>query len=137
MTVKTAKIMLTLVWGLAAGMLLLILILRQLSGFYGANPTFVWSWAAQYLFPALTLIGAGWSVGHSPNESKPVANVVVLWIALAMSIFYLAVLFLQLGFRPSDGKSWHLLFEESGLYLGLILTVVIGFLGKFFIDAKG
>jgi hypothetical protein len=79
MTIKTAKIALTALWGVCAIPLLLVLVLRQLNGFYGDQAQAAWSWAAQFVFPNLTLIGGAWSVAGSPEDDKPLGSAIVFW----------------------------------------------------------
>jgi hypothetical protein len=134
MTVKSAKIVLTALWGVGAIPLLSILVLRQLNGFYGDQAQAAWSWAAQFLFPNLTLIGGAWSVAASPDEDKPLGSSIVFWGAVVASAFYLAVLYVVLGAHASGSMRSSL--EQSGLFLGLIQALVVGWLGKFFIEAK-
>lgn len=130
MTVKTAKAAITALWGFAAIPLLLILIIRQLNGFYGSDAQAVWAWAAQFLFPILTLIGGAWSVAGSPQDNTLLSSKVLFWGAVVLSIFYLLVLYVILGIHTIK------VFEESGMFLGVLQALVVGWLGKFFIEVK-
>jgi hypothetical protein len=38
------------------GAVVILLVLRQLNGFYGSDPKDVWSWFSQFVLPALTLL---------------------------------------------------------------------------------
>ncbi|MBK5959644.1 hypothetical protein CCR97_15730 [Rhodoplanes elegans] len=134
MTVRTAKIALTALWGVAIMPLLLILILRQLNGFYGSEAQAAWTWVAQYVFPGMTLIGGAWTVTDHPEDAEKRASTVVVWGALVLSAFYLLVLYLVLGAQARG--SLEDVLQGSGLFLGLIQGVVVGWLGKFFIEAK-
>ncbi|MFD2180582.1 hypothetical protein [Rhodoplanes azumiensis] len=134
MTVRTAKLVLTALWGVAVMPLLLILILRQLNGFYGTEAEAAWTWVAQYVFPGMTLIGGAWTVTDHPEDAEKRASAVVVWGALVLSAFYLLVLYLVLG-AQARGPVKDVL-QGSGLFLGLIQGVVVGWLGKFFIEAK-
>jgi hypothetical protein len=136
MTIKTAKIALSLVWVIGAIPLLLILILRQLVGFYDPDPKAAWTWAAQFLFPNLTLIGGAWSVAASPGENGPISSSIVVWGAMVLSGFYLVVLYLILGVQALSTRPWQTIFEQSALFLGLLNALVVGWLGKFFVQSK-
>ncbi len=105
MTIKTAKIALTALWGVCAIPLLLVLVLRQLNGFYGDQAQAAWSWAAQFVFPNLTLIGGAWSVAGSPEDDKPLGSAIVFWGAMIVSAFYIVILY---HWCPVDGE------ERSG-----------------------
>ena len=136
MTVKRAKATLTLIWLLAALPLLSILILRQLNGFYGTDAKAAWTWAAQYLFPQLTLIMGAWSVSRSPNEGKRLSSSITFWIAIALSLFYLFALYLVAGAQAGAEQTWQSVFEQSGLFLSLFQALIIGLLGKFFVEIR-
>ena len=134
MTVRTAKIALTALWGVAVIPLLLILVLRQLAGFFGDDVQAPWTWAAQYVSPSLTLIGGAWTVSTNPEDDKALTSSVVFWGAMVLSGFYLVVLYLVLAAQVHG--SVKAVMESSGLFLGLIQGLVVGWLGKFFIEAK-
>src|SRR5262245_13548869 len=136
MTIGKAKLALSLVWVTAAVPLLLILIFRQLVGFYDPDPKAAWTWAAQFLFPNLTLIGGAWSVAASPADDAPISSPLVAWGAIGISAFYLVVLFLILGVQGLGVRPWQTVFDQSGLFLGLLNGIVVGWLGKFFVGSK-
>lgn len=136
MTVKKAKTALTMLWVIVTMPLLLLLIMRQLNGFYGTDAKAVWTWAAQYLFPPLTLIGSAWAVAQTPGEGKRIAAPIVFWVAIVMSLAYLCALLLVAGAQAGEGQSWQSVFEQSGLFLSLFQALLIGWLGKFFIESR-
>jgi hypothetical protein len=135
MTIKTAKVALSLIWVIAAIPLMLVLIMRQISGEFDDSAKSAWTWAGQFLFPNLTLIGGAWSVTASPNEDKPMSSVLVFWIAIALSLFYLLVLYLVLGWQQTSSESPQSVYEQSAQFLVLIQALVVGWLGKFFIES--
>ena len=137
MTIRNARFALTMVWVVAAIPLLLLLIFRQLVGFYDPDPKAAWTWAAQFLFPNLTLIGGAWSVAASPADDAPISSPVVVWGALVVSAFYLLILYMVLGVQAVTDQRWQTIFEQSGLFLGLLNALVVGWLGKFFVGSKG
>jgi hypothetical protein len=138
MTIRTAKMCLSLLWIGAIGPLLLILIYRQLSGFYDAPNTDhreVWNWVSQFVVPGATLLAGAWTVSVSSSDEKPVGNSWVFWVAVGMSVFYFVVLYLVVSVQASSQQPWPETFKQSALFLGIIQGAVIGVLGKFFIES--
>jgi hypothetical protein len=135
MTVRGAKLRLSIGWMAALAPLVVILVLRQLDGFYGDDPKDVWSWFSQFVLPALTLLGSAWTVSASPNDQKPIDNPTVFWIATALSVFYLVLLYVVIGNQASSSQPWAEQFKQSALFLGIFQGLVIGVLGKFFIES--
>jgi hypothetical protein len=136
MTVRTAKIVLSLVWVGTGLPLLFVLMMRHLSGFYDPDPKAAWTWAAQYLFPNLTLIAGAWSVSPSPADRKAISSGITFWGAVILSLFYLVALYLVMGAQMVSEASFQTIFEQSALFLGLIQALVVGWLGKFFIETR-
>jgi len=116
--------------------LLLILVIRQLNGFYGADAKAAWTWVAQYLFPPLTLIAGAWSVTASPGDRSKMSSPVIFWGAVFLSLFYIVVLYLVIGAQAGGEQTWQAVFEQSGLFLSLFEAFIIGWLGKLFIEIK-
>src|SRR5262245_4119054 len=139
MKVSKAKMCLSIFWLLAIAPLLLILILRQLNGFYDGDAKSdsreVWNWVSQFVLPGLTLIAGAWTVSASPSDEKLVAHQWVFWAAVGMSMFYLTVLYLVIGMQATSALPWPETFKQSALYLGLMQGALIAVLGKFFIEA--
>jgi hypothetical protein len=135
MTVRSAKLWLSVGWACALAPLVIVLVLRQLDGFYGNDPKEVWSWFSQFVLPALTLLGGAWTVAASPSDQKPVENTPVFWVAAALSVFYVALLYVVIGKQPWSSLAWQEQFKQSALFLAIIQGVVIGVLGKFFIES--
>jgi hypothetical protein len=135
MTVRNAKLWLSVGWMCALGPLVVILVLRQLDGFYGNDAKDVWGWFSQFVLPALTLLGGAWSVTASANDSKPIENPIVFWIAAGLSVFYLVLLYVVIGKQPLSAMPWQDQFKQSALFLGVFQGLVIGVLGKFFIES--
>jgi hypothetical protein len=135
MTTKRARIVVTVIWVAGALPLLTLLILRHLSGFYGPDAKGVWAWAAQFVFPNLTLIAGAWSATPSAENDALPASTIVFWGAVILSLFEIVILFLVLG-SQSGGTAPQVVFEQSALFLGLLQALLIGWLGKFFIDGR-
>jgi hypothetical protein len=138
MIVRTAKMSLSVLWLIAIAPLILILILRQMSGFYNTPNTDlkdVWSWVSQFVLPGLTLMAGAWTVSSSPADGGPVENPIVFWIAVGMSAFYLAVLYVVVALQAGTDQPWPETFKQSALYLGIVQGAVIGVVGKFFIES--
>ena len=87
MTVHGAKSWLSIGWLAAVGPLVIILVLRQQSGFFGNDPKEVWNWFSQFVLPALTLLGGAWTVSASPNDEKRIDNPAIFWIAVILYSF--------------------------------------------------
>jgi hypothetical protein len=136
MTVRGAKLWLSIGWTAAMAPLVIVLILRQLEGFYGSDAKEVWSWFSQFVLPALTLLAGAWTVSTPPSEQKPIDNAAVFWIAVAMSVFYIVLLYVVIGKQPTSPLPWQEQFKQSALFLGIIQGLVIGVLGKFFIESN-
>ena len=109
MTVRNAKSWLSIGWLGAVGPLMIILVLRQLYGFYGPDPKDVWNWFSQFVLPALTLLAGAWTVSASPSDQKPIDNPMVFWVAVVLSVFYIGLLYIVVGiqaFRPNLGARY-------------------------------
>ena len=138
MIVRHAKMALSLLWMLAAAPILLILILRQLQGFYdtpNTDPKEVWNWVSQFVLPGVTLVVGAWTVSASPSDQRPIDNPWVFWAAIGMSAFYFIVLYLVVGLQGTTQQPWPETFKQSALFLGIIQGAVIAVLGKFFIES--
>jgi hypothetical protein len=136
MTVRGAKLWLSVGWMGAVAPLIVILVLRQVNGFYGADAKEVWSWFSQFVIPALTLLAGAWTVSASPADQNQIGNPMVFWIAVFLSIFYVALLYVVIGSQPWSTLTWQEQFKQSALFLGVIQGLVIGVVGKFFIESS-
>jgi hypothetical protein len=134
MTVRSAKSWLSIGWLVAVGPLVIILVLRQLNNFFGGDPKDVWNWFSQFVLPALTLLGGAWTVSASPNDQRQIENPMVFWVAVILSIFYVALLYLVIGSQAGSEQPLSQL-KDSALFLGILQGLVIGVLGKFFIES--
>ena len=134
MTVRQAKLSLSIGWLLAVGPLVIILVLRQLDQFY-SDPKDVWSWFSQFVLPGLTLLGGAWTVSTSASDGNRVDNPAVFWIAAALSVFYFVLIYVVIGKQAGTSGSLGDHFKDSALFLGVIQGLVIGVLGKFFIES--
>jgi hypothetical protein len=128
---------LSLLWLTAVAPLILILILRQLGGFYdipNTDPKDVWTWVTQFVLPGVTLVAGAWTVTTPASDKKKIGNPTGFWIAVGMSAFYFAVLYVVIASQAGSSQPWPETFKQSALYLGIIQGVVIGVVGKFFIE---
>ena len=138
MIVRHAKMSLSMLWMFAVAPILLILILRQLDGFYdtpNTDPKEVWNWVSQFVLPGITLVAGAWTVSASPSDQKPIDNSWVFWAAIGMSAFYFIVLYLVIGLQGATQQPWPETFKQSALFLGIIQGAVIAVVGKFFIES--
>jgi cellobiose-specific phosphotransferase system component IIC len=136
MTVRHAKSWLSIGWMCAAAPLVILLVLRQLNGFYGSDPKDVWSWFSQFVLPALTLLVGAWTVSASPSDEKQIDNPAVFWAAVVLSAFYVVLLYVVVGNQAASSQPWSEQFKQSALFLGIIQGLVVGVLGKFFIESN-
>jgi len=134
MTVQGARAILSLIWVLSSGLLVLLLVARSVTGFYRGDLMELWSWVSQLLFPVLGIILAAWSANASEADAKPVTSPFVFWGALLVSIIYIASLYLVIALEPISAGDWISALHSSGIYLGLLQGFVIIALGKFFIE---
>lgn len=137
MTIGRARAALSLLWVGAGGPLLLLMVARSVTGFYGKDNNElleVWAWVATLLLPMLGLIVAAWSAGGSHGDDKPVRSMAVFWGALLFSAFYLATLYLVVVLEPPAPDPWATVFRTSGWYLGFFQALVVAAIGKFFIE---
>lgn len=134
MTVNRAKACLSIGWLIAVGPLVITLVLRQQSGFFGSDPKEVWGWFGQFVLPSLTLLGGAWSVTASPNDAKEIGNPMIFWVAIVLSAFYLGLLYLVVANLVGSSEPLTQL-KNSALFLALLQGLVIGVLGKFFIES--
>jgi hypothetical protein len=135
MTVRGAKMALSIGWLLAVAPLIIVLVLRQLGGYYGANPKEVWNWFTQFVLPALTLLAGAWTVTTAPGDKSRFDNSFVFWLAAALSAFYVALLYFVIGMQTWSQLPWQEVFKQSALFLGILQGLVIGVVGKFFIES--
>jgi hypothetical protein len=137
MTIGRARATLSLLWVFAGGPLLLLMVARSVTGFYGSESNElleVWAWIATLLLPMLGLIVAAWSAGGAHGDNKPVRSTVVFWGALLFSVFYLSTLYLVVALEPPAPEPWVNVFRTSGWYLGFFQALVVAAIGKFFIE---
>ncbi len=122
-------------WSCAVAPLVVILVLRQLNGYYGDDPKEVWNWFTQFVLPATTLLAGAWTVTAAPSDKNPIDNPVVFWVAAVLSAFYLIMLYVVIGMQARSALSWQELFKQSALFLGILQGLVIAVVGKFFIES--
>lgn len=135
MTMRAAKMWLSIGWMGSIAPLVVILVLRQLEGFYGNDAKEVWSWFSQFVVPALTLLAGAWSVSASPNDQKTIDNPIVFYLAVGLCIFYVCLLYVVIGKQPLSPVPWQDQFKQSALFLGVFQGLVIAVVGKFFIES--
>jgi hypothetical protein len=137
MTIGRARASLSLLWVFAGGPLLLLMVARSVTGFYGKESgelLEIWAWVATLLLPMLGLIVAAWSAGGAQGDDKPVRSTVVFWGAFLFSVFYLFTLYLVVALEPPAPDPWANVFRTSGWYLGFFQALVVAAIGKFFIE---
>ncbi len=135
MTVHKAKTWLFIGWACAVAPLMIILVMRQLSGEYGNDAQDVWNWFSQFVLPTLTLLIGAFTVSAAPSDHKPLDHPMLFWVAAALSLFYIGLLYVVVGKQVFTTLTYQEYFKQTALFLGLIQAVVIGVVGKFFIES--
>jgi hypothetical protein len=114
--------------------LMLLMVARTVTHFYGEDFVEIWSWLFQSILPILGIIIASWSVGGSHGDSLDIKSPAVFWITLGASLFYILVVYLVVLLEPISNEKWVDAFRSSGIYLGVFQSIVAAALGKFFIE---
>jgi uncharacterized membrane protein YadS len=80
------------------------------------------------------LLAGVWTVSASSKDRKKIGNPMVFWVAVILSGFYLTLLYLTVANLVGSQQPLNQL-KDSALFLGIIQALVIGVLGKFFIES--
>jgi hypothetical protein len=136
MTIRKARAILSAFWGITVAGLLLYIIVRQLLGIYGTDTKDLWVWVGQFILPGLTVIVGAWSVKNATMDDAPLGAPFVFWGAIAISFFYLLVVFLSLVYQPASVLPLKDALGQSALYLSLIQGLAVGVLTKFFVESS-
>lgn len=127
---------LTLLWWIVGGLVFILLIIRAFVG-SDAVAALV-TWLSTYLLPGLSLVSGTAVVKKRLTAAERDGLAVAFWSAFGASALYLAALVAAVvkvifttGVSPED------LLKPWGLILGLLQTLVVGFIGFFFAKAPG
>jgi len=103
MTVNKSKWILASIWLVGAGLILLLMVLQSLMGYYGSRTEDAWGWYLPTVMPTLSLIigvlvadfrAAKTAVG-SRRDSGP-----LLGLSVGISLFYLMLVSLSILLQP-------------------------------------
>jgi hypothetical protein len=140
-----ARTRLGFVWFPLAGVLVLLLAVQSLNEVYGDAAQKVWGWALPNFLPTLALMTAVFSedaLRPAPSDARYVRRGFCA-LAMALSLFYLALLFLAVlaplfaGGAPTLERRLAAM-EMSNLWLGPIQGLVIATVSAlFFVRQKG
>lgn len=138
---EKARNSLALIWFPVSGVFMLVLIAQSLGGAYGDELQRVWGWALPNFLPTIALMVSVFaSEALLPSsERAPTVRRNFLKLSIALSVFYLLVLFLSVLAQPfvhADGtdlvdKRIELL-ETSNIWLGPLQGLVVTALGVLF-----
>src|SRR5215217_1083008 len=94
-----------MIWGLARGLLFAVVIAQTLMGKFGSRDAEVWGWFLPSILPTLSLIVAVYGREAFRDETRRSVRKTPYVIAVAISVFYLAVLTISIIFQPVIGRS--------------------------------
>src|ERR1700746_1071531 len=98
---SACKKWLTIVWFGGAGLVCVIVLLQTLLGHYGDKVSDVWGWLMPAVMPTFSLIAAVWTIDVRSKDTKAeFVDSFVFWLALGLSVTYLAVLALTILLQP-------------------------------------
>lgn len=144
MTLTKSKWLFAGVWLSGAGLVFLILVVQSLAGHYGSHSDDAWAWYLPTVMPTLSLIigvlvsdfrktGAGADLGAVAMPSTAKA---LLWLGLALSVFYLLLVAIAILAQPFLQNLAPLeLMHRSNLWLGPLQGLTVGVLAAFFHSA--
>lgn len=139
MTLTRSKWTLAGVWLAGAGLVFVVLVGQSLAGRYGEHSNDAWSWYLPTVMPTLSLIigalvGDFRSEGPDPGRKKLPDNARgLLWLGLALSVFYLGLVSVAVLAQPFLPQLSPLdLMQRSNLWLGPLQGLTVGVLAAFF-----
>jgi peptidoglycan/LPS O-acetylase OafA/YrhL len=136
MTVNKSKWILAGIWLVGAGLILLLMVLQSLMGYYGTRTEDAWSWYLPTVMPTLSLIlgvlvadfRAEKAVAGSRRNSGP-----LLGLSVGISVFYLLLVSLTILMQPFLPQTSPLeLMQRSNLWLGPVQGLAAATLAAFF-----
>lgn len=153
MTLTRSRWMFAGIWLGGAGLVFLILVVQSLVGRYGPQSEDAWAWYLPTVMPTLSLIigvlatdfrvaasaaAAATTTTGTPAASPdanilPVAARGLLWLGVALSVFYLLLVAVTILAQPFlQGVSPIELMHRSNLWLGPLQGLTAGVLAAFF-----
>lgn len=137
MTLRTSRIILSIVWFTGFVLPFLILSLRTYFGtYYAGKETEAWSWFSPNIVPTLGVIIATLAPSSTNKRAKdkPVSLSFFL-ITLFLSLLYVVIFNLIFILEPFSASPPLDTFKRSSLFLGVAQGLVAGTLGGFFLHS--
>ena len=137
MTLTKSKWMFAGVWLGGAGAVFAILVIQSLVGRYGDHADQAWAWYLPTVMPTLSLIigvlVSDFRSGQADGGELPQASGALLWLGLALSVFYLLLVAVSILVQPflQDVAPLELM-HRSNLWLGPLQGLTVGVLAAFF-----
>lgn len=135
MSMRKCKKQLTVVWFSGGGLVFILLFFQTILGHYESGVSQAWGWALPTIMPTLSLIiGVLVSDALGISEvTKKTTDQFVFWLAIWLSVAYLASVLLTILFQPFSGRSPIEVFVSANLWLGPFQGLVVAALGAFFV----
>lgn len=147
MTLTKSKWVFASIWLGGAGLVFLVLVVQSLVGRYGSQSEDAWAWYLPTVMPTLSLIigvlasdfraaaSATTTATATATDTKvlPVAAKGLLWLGVALSVFYLLLVAITILVQPflQDVSPIELM-HRSNLWLGPLQGLTAGVLAAFF-----
>lgn len=137
MTLTRSKWLLAGVWLGGAGLVFIVLVVQSLIGRYGSQSEEAWAWYLPTVMPTLSLIlgvlVSDFRTAPTHAEPAPAAAAGLLWLGLALSVFYLLLVAVAVLAQPFlQGVAPIELMHRSNLWLGPLQGLTAGVLAAFF-----
>jgi hypothetical protein len=138
MGLEHARSRLLVIWMIGGGLVFLILTIQSILGRYGDKLQAVWSWFIPTVVPTLSLmVGVlGASALTQDLEEKKIVRVFFFQVSQALSVFYLASLFLTIALEPVTKIAATDLYTMSNYWLGPLQGLVLAALGVLFVSRE-
>lgn len=125
------------IWLLGGAFLFALFIVQSVSGKYDPRVQDAWGWLLPTIMPTLSLIiGVLAANAVSPKPQGGQVDRYIFWLAMGLSVAYLAAVVFTVIAQPFVLRSPLDLFSLSNLWLGPLQGLVAGTLGVFFIKGR-
>lgn len=131
------RLRLGLIWMGGGGLILVIVALQSLLGYFGDKQQEAWAWLLPCILPTLGMIAAALGLtALDPVYSGFVVRKSYFQLAFWLSAFYLALVLLTIVIQPATGESPIELMRTSNLWLGPCQGLVASALGVLFVSKQ-
>lgn len=139
----SARKSLAWLWGVGAGIMVLVVVLQSLLGGYGAKTGEAWQWLLPTILPSVGMILTYFGDHHLEPRYSPIRS---FWVkrtfcaqVWCLSLFYLLLVSLSIFLQPfvaKDASEKIQLMHMSNYWLGPIQGILILSLGKLFVSKQ-